>query len=226
MQFEFELIVRLLLASACGGIIGLERMLRLKEAGIRTHVIVCCASALMMIVSKYGFADVAPGVFGTDAADPARIAAQVITGVSFLGAGVIFHHANAVKGLTTAAGLWATAGIGLALGSGMYLMGISATTIIMVVQAVLYRLSILKEKHYAVKLSMTVKNDAQIRRRLFESVHKLGADIDESSVKITNDGMAVYSMTLRIAKNISVNDIGEMFDSDDDIKEISFRSVR
>ena len=121
---NLDFFIRILTASLCGACIGFERSKRYKEAGIRTHIIVCCAASLMMIVSKYGFADLtdAAGAAynGTRGADAARIAAQVVSGISFLGAGVIFKHGSAVRGLTTAAGLWATAAIGLAIGAGMY----------------------------------------------------------------------------------------------------------
>ena len=119
-----ELLLRILVSAVCGACIGVERSRRLKEAGMRTHVIVCCTAALMMVVSKYGFADLtsASGAafHGTRGADPARIAAQVVSGVSFLGAGAIFKSGNSIRGLTTAAGIWATAGVGLTIGSGMY----------------------------------------------------------------------------------------------------------
>ena len=103
-----DFFLRIAAACVCGACIGAERSKRYKEAGIRTHIIVCCASALLMIVSKYGFADLtdpAGAMYsGIRGADPARIAAQVVSGISFLGAGVIFKHGNAVRGLTTAAG--------------------------------------------------------------------------------------------------------------------------
>ena len=140
---ELDFFVRILLACVCGACIGVERSRRLKEAGIRTHVIVCCAAALMMIVSKYGFADLtsaAGAVFnGTRGADPARVAAQVVSGISFLGAGVIFKHGNTIKGLTTAAGIWATAGIGLAIGAGMFVVGIFTTVVVVVSQILTHR---------------------------------------------------------------------------------------
>ena len=104
-------VVRILIASLCGFIIGFERKSRSKEAGIRTHAIVCMASALMIIVSKYAFSDMATATGAKDA-DPARIAAQVVSGIGFLGAGIIFVRRDILHGLTTAAGIWATAGIG------------------------------------------------------------------------------------------------------------------
>jgi len=107
---NIEFLIKMVLATSMGAIIGFERKSRNKEAGIRTHAIVCLASALMVIVSKYGFFDV--GNY-----DAARVAAQVVSGIGFLGAGLIFIKNNAVNGLTTAAGVWATAGIGLAMGA-------------------------------------------------------------------------------------------------------------
>ena len=121
-----DFFLRIAAACVCGACIGAERSKRYKEAGIRTHIIVCCASALLMIVSKYGFADLtdpAGAMYsGIRGADPARIAAQVVSGISFLGAGVIFKHGNAVRGLTTAAGLWATVGIGMCASMGQFLL--------------------------------------------------------------------------------------------------------
>lgn len=105
LETQMEFLVRILLAGICGGIIGYERKSRNKEAGIRTHLIVASGAALIMIVSKYGFTDIL-GDKGI-ALDPSRIAAQIVTGVGFLGAGMIFMRKNTISGLTTAAGIWA-----------------------------------------------------------------------------------------------------------------------
>ncbi len=131
-----EFILRIIIACICGGIVGYERTRRRKEAGIRTHVIVAVGATLMMIVSKYGFYDVinTTGI----GVDVSRIASNVITGISFLGAGVIFVKNISIKGLTTAAGLWAMAGIGLAIGAGMYSIGIFTTIFIPVIQIFLH----------------------------------------------------------------------------------------
>lgn len=133
-------VLRMVIAGICGGIIGLERTNRAKEAGVRTHFVVACASALMMIVSKYGFADltVSEAMRGVGA-DGARLAAQVVSGIGFLGAGMIFVHKNTVTGLTTAAGIWATAGVGLAVGAGMYTVGIAAAVMIIAAQLLLHK---------------------------------------------------------------------------------------
>lgn len=121
-----------------GALVGLERTKRQKEAGIRTHCIIACAAAVFMILSKYAFVDPAD-VLGLAGADGARIAAQVVSGISFLGAGVIFKNGNSIRGLTTAAGIWATSAIGMAIGAGMYWVGLITTVIMMVAQVVLHR---------------------------------------------------------------------------------------
>lgn len=125
-----EFILRLFLAGIMGAIIGLDREYRAKEAGYRTHFLVSLGSALIMIVSQHGFGEIldTPNVN----LDPSRIASQVVTGIGFIGAGTIILHKQIVRGLTTAAGIWATSGIGLAIGAGMYTLGISATILTLI----------------------------------------------------------------------------------------------
>lgn len=126
MNIYVDFSLRLFVAGLMGVLIGLEREYRAKEAGYRTHFLVALGSALMMIVSQYGFMD----VLEKDLVrlDPSRLAAQVVSGIGFIGAGtIILLQKQVVRGLTTAAGVWATAGIGLAIGAGMYLIGILAT---------------------------------------------------------------------------------------------------
>ncbi|MDE5692263.1 MAG: MgtC/SapB family protein [Alistipes sp.] len=123
---EWDFIWRLCVAGLCGTIIGLDREYRVKDAGFRTHFLVALGSALMMIVSQYGFADLLAEHEGIRF-DPGRIAAQVVSGIGFIGAGTIILHRQLVRGLTTAASLWATAGIGLAAGCRMYALAGAAT---------------------------------------------------------------------------------------------------
>ena len=133
-------VIRLVIAASCGFVIGFERKSRSKEAGIRTHTIMCFASALIMIVSKYCAADMLePLAAGIKGADPSRIAAQIVSGIGFLGAGIIFYKRNLLHGLTTAAGVWATAGIGMAIGCGMIVTGIVSTLILVLLQVLLHR---------------------------------------------------------------------------------------
>ena len=122
------MVARLALAALFGSVIGLERERLLWAAGLRTHMLVCVGSCLIMLVSAFGFAD----VLGTDhvVLDPSRIAAQVVSGIGFLGAGTILLRGEVVKGLTTAASLWGVAAIGLAIGSGLYVPALAATALI------------------------------------------------------------------------------------------------
>ena len=130
MNMFWELVVRLFVAGVMGICIGLEREYRAKEAGYRTHFLVALGSALLMIVSQYGFTNVlVPGLVHVD---PSRIAAQVVTGIGFIGAGTIILQKQIVRGLTTAAGIWATSGIGLTIGAGMYAIGITATILVLI----------------------------------------------------------------------------------------------
>ena len=123
---EWNFILRLCVAGLCGTVIGLDREYRVKDAGFRTHFLVALGSALMMIVSQYGFEGFLADHDGTRF-EPGRIAAQVVSGIGFIGAGTIIIHRQLVRGLTTAASLWATAGIGLAAGAEMYVVAGAAT---------------------------------------------------------------------------------------------------
>ncbi|QQC72290.1 MgtC/SapB family protein [Lactococcus garvieae] len=134
---QIDWLIRLILAGICGYAIGDERNSRYKNAGTRTHLIVALSAALMIIVSKYGFMDII-STHGINL-DPSRIAAQIVSGIGFLGAGLIFVHNQSVRGLTTAAGIWATSGIGMAIGSGLYFIGIVATLLILLFQIILHQ---------------------------------------------------------------------------------------
>ena len=145
VTIELECFLRILMASLCGCMIGYERTRRLKEAGVRTHCVVACGAALMMVVSKYGFTDIIQNgvyLYGSDGVDASRIAAQGCTGVGVLGAGVIFRTGTSVKGLTTAAGIWATSAVGLACGAWLYLIGWLTTIFIVAIQFLMHRLNI------------------------------------------------------------------------------------
>src|SRR5215211_6125047 len=132
LQWPLEPLIRLVIAALAGGLVGLEREVRGRQAGFRTNMLVCLGSALVMIVSIH-FASFAwehqPGINVN--VDPARIAYGVMTGIGFLGAGTILHHRGAVRGLTTAAAMWCVAAIGLAAGVGMYIVTALAAAIVL-----------------------------------------------------------------------------------------------
>jgi putative Mg2+ transporter-C (MgtC) family protein len=132
MLGHWELVVRLLIAAGLGSLIGAERERLIWAAGLCTHMLLCVGSCLFMVVSAYGFSSViGPGVI----LDPSRVAAQVVTGIGFLGAGFILLRGDLVRGLTTAASLWTVAAIGLAVGGGLYVEAVAATIIILVILA-------------------------------------------------------------------------------------------
>lgn len=128
-----QMVVRLAMATILGGLIGLERERLERAAGLRTHALVSVGSALIMIVSTYGFPD--PEGAAMAGLDPSRIAAQVVSGIGFLGAGVIIFRENSIQGLTTAATVWSVAGVGLAAGGGLYAAAIVGTAFMLVIQA-------------------------------------------------------------------------------------------
>jgi len=142
-----EVILRLFIAAILGGAVGMDRQRYEWAAGLRTHMLVCLGSALIMIVSAYGFTEVQ----GQEhvSLDPSRVAAQVISGIGFLGAGtILFLKHEVVKGLTTAAGLWTVAGIGLAIGGGLYFAAIAATVLVLIILIVIkpYKKRLIVEK--------------------------------------------------------------------------------
>jgi len=159
---ELVMLLHICLAAFLGFFIGFERKMRYKEAGIRTHTIVCIGAALMIVISQYAFEGFS--------ADAARIAAQVVSGVGFLGAGLIVYRKQKMYGLTTAAGVWATAGVGMACGGGLYIVAIGATLIIIGVQC-LFHLKIRlfqTKKYYSVRIKFRREEGAsKIIKNLF-----------------------------------------------------------
>ena len=171
MPGTMECFLRLALSAVFGGAIGLERELRLKEAGVRTHLIVSFASCMMMLVSKYGFDDVlaSPSV----GMDPGRIAAGLVTAIGFLGAGTIFTRGRGVTGLTTAAGLWATVGVGMTVGAGLYAISTFGAAFIVLVQGILYRDHAVLG-HMTAALSVQLDDTPEAPDRLLAALKPLG----------------------------------------------------
>ena len=206
-----DFFIRIVTACICGALIGMERGRRLKEAGVRTHLLVSCTAALIIIISKYGFADLTQtdaGLFwGDRGADPSRIAAQVVSGISFLCAGVIFKQGASIKGLTTAAGLWATAGIGLALGAGMFPLGVFSTIVVLLSQIIMHRIPVLNDRYQNNRIQITVEDDAGFRRVLAEQLRIWNAQVVESSVVRNQDGSTSYSMVLKMSNDVRQEDI-------------------
>ena len=206
--FQLMLAIRIILAGVCGTIIGIERSNRSKSAGVRTHCIVAVGAALMMIISKYGFSDTTAGEFGMRGADGARIAAQVVSGIGFLGAGMIFVHKNSITGLTTAAGIWATSGIGLAIGAGMYVLGI-LTMLIVVAAQVLFHRNFRWLKTPVLKTVLIDEVDAPDYQNVIVNKFKeLGISVvDISAEKNIETGTRNYKLTIEEPESVTEDEI-------------------
>ena len=185
--------LRLLLACVCGAIVGFERTRRHKDAGIRTHVLVSLGAALFTIVSEYGFGN---------NADTARVASNVVTGIGFLGAGVIFLRGRSITGLTTAAGIWTMAGIGMTLGSGMYALGILATLLVIVMQHLMHWLLPSHEQMHW-QLSLLLRSEASTQE-LRDSLQQIpGMDVQSFQVSRREDDALLVQLTC-----VSTNPLG------------------
>ncbi|MDO4555429.1 MAG: MgtC/SapB family protein [Lachnospiraceae bacterium] len=214
------LAIRIFVAGVCGGLVGIERSRRFKEAGVRTHVVVACGAALMMIVSKYGFADLSNAagdlLLGTKGADPSRIASQVVSGVSFLGAGVIFKNGTSIKGLTTAAGVWATAGIGLAIGCGMYFLGLFTTGMILLFQMFMHKHTIGTD-FVTNEIDITVEESTEFQHLLKQQFREWHIQIVESNIKKKN-GLVKYQLLVKVPKQIEFDEILDFMEENETIK--------
>lgn len=171
---ELPYFIRIGLAGLCGILIGAERQHRTKVAGVRTHFMISVATALMMIISKYGFLDIA-GSNGLSC-DVSRVAAGIISGVGLLGGGLIFMGKQGyAKGITTASGIWVTIAIGMTLGAGMYVLGIGTTIIVLAAQFLFHsRLSICKEQRHATIVFEAGYDDYN---KMLTNLEKYGAKI-------------------------------------------------
>lgn len=198
---NLEFFIRILLSAVLGALVGLERTKRQKEAGIRTHCIIACAAAVFMILSKYAFVDPAD-VLGTRGADGARIAAQVVSGISFLGAGVIFKNGNSIRGLTTAAGIWATSAIGMAIGAGMYWVGLITTVIMMVAQVVLHRFPVAGDAAVTQELAVCMADTPELHQALTRLLNDHGGCVTDSALSRDNVHIAM-ELTVRLAEPIT-----------------------
>lgn len=216
---NLEFLIRILLSGILGAIIGLERTRRFKEAGIRTHCIIAVSSAAFMILSKYAFLDLS-GIAGVQTADPARIAAQVVSGISFLGAGVIFKHNTSIKGLTTAAGMWATAAVGMAIGAGMYWLGLMETAALMVIQLILHRYPVAGDNLVTQSISVRMRNEEKTRAAFDTLLQKHHATPEESSLSLEGD-ILYMQLELRLAKTISYQEAVELIGQSIGILELS-----
>lgn len=192
-----EFIIRIALAGVLGAAVGLERELRAKEAGTRTHFLVSMGSALFTILSQYGF-DESLKVYSSLASfDPSRIAAQVVTGIGFIGAGTIIFQKHVVKGLTTAAGLWVTAAIGMTVATGLYALAIGSTILVL---CCLEMFNYVMRRFGMKKIAVTFSTRSHDTiRQLLGELQADGIDFDNYEMKQNVvDGERQYEVTLEL----------------------------
>jgi len=213
-----QVLIRIFLAIIMGGAIGFEREKSNHPAGFRTHILVSIGSTLIMLISIYGFSD-----FLDDENvrfDPSRIAAQVVTGIGFLGAGTILRHGFSVTGLTTAASLWVVAAIGLAIGSGFYFGAIISTLFVLISLAYFSKLeSLVVRKRQLIELSISVEDRPG---KLGEVATKLGENkINIKNINIVDDDQAAKLPLVTIRLIVQVFDYDNVPHIVDEIKQIN-----
>lgn len=216
---NLEFFIRIVLAAILGALVGLERSKRQKEAGVRTHCIIACTSALFMILSKYAFVDLV-GVDGLRGADPARIAAQVVSGISFLGAGVIFKNGNSIRGLTTAAGMWGTAAVGMAIGAGMYWVGLIEAAVLVGIQIVLHRFPVGADALMTQEIVVEMTDSDELLARFDALVKSHRGQITESSLTRQN-GILCMEVTAKLDPPITHEEALAFMKANDGVRRVS-----
>lgn len=218
MPFWLDIILRILASLVAGAIVGYERKKRAKEAGIRTHCMVAMGAAIFAIVSKYGFFDVVS--FESVTSDAGRIAANIVTGVCFLGAGMIFIKNKSISGLTTAAGIWAVSAIGLAFGVGLYSLGGLGTILIFLIHYVLHKPLIAIEGASAREITCIVENWDAIAK-LDDVIKAIDRNSYFSCVEKKPDETVLVKFVVRVEHNEIVDDIYKFMSSHPYIKSMS-----
>ena len=188
---ELKMVCDMLISAALGFLIGFERKLRSKEAGIRTHTIVSVGACLMMLISRYGFGDLA---------DPSRLAAQIVSGISFLGAGIIVYRKHEIKGLTTAAGVWATAAVGMACGARLYILALVASALLIGLQFMFHTpIKLFQQKRFYILRIVFEEtgNERSKIKELFKVDHYVHLFVERDNEKL------IYRATLNTDKEFS-----------------------
>jgi cation transport ATPase, mgtC/sapB family len=206
---QINFCLRILIAALCGCLIGYERSRRSKGAGVRTHVVVALSAALMTIVSKYGFFDVLTAGMSADAS---RVAANIVTGIPFLGAGVILvkQNSSSIQGLTTAAGMWATCGIGMAFGAGLYIIGLFATILLILMQLTLHRILTGYDSSFAGEIIIIAEGDFDAEESVCRAFKAYTVTIQKNRVKRLENEKLEYRISFKTMKEVPANRLAEM----------------
>lgn len=199
-NMDIELILRVIFACILGLIIGLERTKRHKAAGLRTYVIVAVGAAIFTIVSKYGFLDIATEKTRVDVS---RVAHTIVTGVGFLGAGIIFSRGDKIQGITTAAGVWAMAAIGIACGSGMYIPAAVTAALILIIQSLLREWAPKGHERYG-KIVVCLDDSVESLKEFKKFLKDKDIVICGTQIKHQNDNKMMYTFSVRMPLLVDV----------------------
>ena len=225
-----EFCLRLIFDFLVGGMVGLERSQHFKEAGVRTHVIVCCTAALIMLISKYGFADMGSSAvmeaFGTKGADSARVAAQAVSGISFLCAGVIIKVGGNIRGLTTAAGIWMTASIGLAIGAGMYIVSAFMAILLFLMQYVFRRVPLGSESYDGYHLKFVVKTGENFQATLKDKLNEWKVTVVDSTITWKRNDVVEFDYVILCPEEIRYSEIRNFVKENDGVVSFSYAPQR
>lgn len=219
LMLQGTLVLRIGLSALFGALIGAERQHRMKNAGVRTHLMVSLAAALMMIISKYGFSDIMGQAGYT--VDVSRVAASIITGMGILGGGLIFiSKQGKVSGITTAAGVWVTVGIGMGIGAGMYIISIVTLLLVLLCQHLLHKNWIFKESMRG-QVQLYIKRSDDLKE-LEENLVKLGVELGHFKFQKVRDNKALVKTVLYFPPKYTRYDIIQVLQDIPEIESFSF----
>lgn len=204
-HLQLEIIFRLLVVVLCGLGIGYERTKHRKSAGVKTYIIVAIGAAIFTMVSKFGFLDALGGGAGVDVS---RVACNIVTGVSFLGAGMIFERGNRITGLNTSAGIWVMAAIGMAVGNGMYIIAFVATLLVIAVQAMLQNRKFRGfEPMVSGKIVVCMDEHMKTLKSLEKILEEQNISITTSHIKRHKDNMLTYTFGIQMPEQLETSEV-------------------
>jgi putative Mg2+ transporter-C (MgtC) family protein len=225
LHLHLELLVRILVGTVLGGAIGYERDLRGRPAGLRTHAIVALASATFMVVSTRFFYFQHYGKDDLVAVDPSRIAASVVSGIGFLGAGAILRDGITIKGLTTAAGLWLVAAIGMAAGGGMYVESVFATVVGLATLTFLRRFEDRGVKISRQRLTLTIEPTRISVAAIVDRLTKLGATVKQEDYERLGDGPTRVTLEIQLAVPADIQTLVDALERDAAVRSLKLQQL-
>ena len=226
-MMHLDFFIRIFFACVLGYLIGYERSRRYKEAGIRTHVLVCASAALFMIVSKYAFADMMGGpaadlgaIPGTGQLDPGRVASTIVCGVSFIGAGVIYKKNATVQGLTTAAGIWTTACIGMAAGAGMFLVAGFTAVLVVLIQHYMHKYTVGRDSQKAYYIKFVCCDSDCLDNMVKTWLADPRIQVMDRKMARRNDAEVEYEITFRSKTNEMFREMKDYLEKSVDVRKV------